>query len=61
MQINNNFSVDDIDRVREYHREVTRSMSEKKRNEYYRQKAQVFLAEAGIQITPYGKNKGAQL
>ena len=46
--ISDNFTVDDIHKVREYNYEQTKNMSEKEREEYYSCEAESFLNSAGI-------------
>lgn len=48
LEISDNFTVDDIHKVREYNYEMTREMSGKERSEYYRSQAEEFLRSAGI-------------
>ena len=48
LNISDNFTVDDIHRVREHNYELTKNMSESERSAYYADKAAAFLAEAGI-------------
>ena len=48
LEISDNFTVDDIHKVREYNYEMTKEMSGKERSEYYRSQAEEFLRSAGI-------------
>ncbi|MBO7123377.1 MAG: hypothetical protein J6V90_08875 [Treponema sp.] len=48
LKISDNFTVDDIHKVREYNYEQTKNMSEKERGEYYSREADSFLKSAGI-------------
>ncbi|MBP5465689.1 MAG: hypothetical protein J6Y13_11025 [Treponema sp.] len=48
LEISDNFTVDDIHKVREYNYEMTREMSGKERHEYYRSQAEEFLRSAGM-------------
>ena len=48
LSISDNFTVEDIHRVREYHYEITKNMTESEWSAYYTDKAVAFLAEAGI-------------
>lgn len=48
LKISDNFTVDDIHRVREYHYELTKNMSEGERSAYYESQADEFLRSAGI-------------
>ena len=48
LDISPNFTVDDIHKVREYHWEQTKNLSEEERTAYYRDKAEEFLKGANI-------------
>ena len=58
LEISNNFTVDDIHRVREYNYELTKNMSENERHEYYQSQANEFLNSAGI--VPKNKRNSKQ-
>ena len=48
LEISDNFTVDDIHKVREYNYEYTKNMSEEERLNYYKNQAEDFLKSAGI-------------
>ncbi|MBO7486201.1 MAG: hypothetical protein J6T84_09115 [Spirochaetaceae bacterium] len=48
LEISDNFTVDDIHKVREYNYEHTKNMSEEERSNYYKTQAETFLKSAGI-------------
>ena len=47
--ISPNFTIDDIHKIREYNYEQTKNLSIKEQCDYYNNKAEKFLKEAGIQ------------
>ena len=47
--ISPNFTIDDIHKIREYNYEQTKNLSPKEQCDYYNNKAEKFLKEAGIQ------------
>ena len=48
LEISDNFTVDDIHKVREYNYEYTKNMSEEERSNYYKTQAEEFLKSTGI-------------
>ena len=46
--ISPDFTVDDIHKIREYNYKQTKELSEAERKAYYKDKAEMFLKEAGI-------------
>ena len=53
LDISKDFTIDDIQKIREYNWEQTKNLSPKEQSDYYSNKAKSFLAEAGI--TPLSK------
>lgn len=43
--ISDNFTVDDIHKIREYHYETTKNMSSEDRDKYYEDKASIFRSK----------------
>ncbi len=46
--ISPNFTVDDIHKIREYNWEMTKHLPASEQHDYYKNKAEAFLKEAGI-------------
>ncbi|MBO4728854.1 MAG: hypothetical protein J5631_10575 [Spirochaetaceae bacterium] len=47
--ISPDFTIDDIHKIREYNYEQTKNLSVEEQSAYYKDKAEQFLKEAGIQ------------
>lgn len=48
LNISPDFTIDDIHKIREYNYKQTKNLSSSEQSEYYRNKAESFLKEAGI-------------
>ena len=58
LEISENFTIDDIHKIRDYNFETVQSLSELERRDYYKNKALAFLKDAGI--TPLCKDEVIQ-